>query len=216
MCFGKLAHEAVGFSDDFKASNQTFVLVEKDSDFDGMEADGLLGLGFNVLSRGNPTLIETLKEQGLIEKSVFAIYLNDDNYGRSIFNNPASAITIGEYDLETYASDASEDSVHYLKVYKETGYWSVLNTEISIKSVKIFSGRQMAILDTGTSLIYGPSSQVLSIFAYFKKEHDCQEQGGMLTCRCATVDDFPDIVFSLENKDFKVPPKKYFYQVSST
>lgn len=213
MASGIIANETVGFSDDCKVVEQNFLLVDKDKDFDGMEADGLLGLGFKTLSNGRLTFVETLKEQGVIDKAIFAIYLSDNNYGRSYFSNPKSSISIGEYDLETYAKDTSESSVNYFKVYNETGYWSVNCSSISIGSTLIHSQAQLAMLDTGTSLILGPPDQVTAIHSYFTKHFTCEADSGDLVCRCATSSEFPDITFSFEEKPLKVPPSKYFYEV---
>jgi hypothetical protein len=210
---GVLANETVSFTESVKVPLQSFILADKDSDFDGMEADGILGLAFNSLSGFHRTFVETLKDNEVIERALFAVYLSDDSYGGTFLSGPGSSISLGEYDLKTYAKDSSEDAVTYLKVYHTTGYWSVNCDSISIGGTSIASDPQLAILDTGTSLILGPGDQVSGIFAYFSKHFSCHVNSDYLFCKCADLADFPDLVFSLESKPFTVPPHKYFYDV---
>lgn len=119
---GTISYERVriGDVDPLIVDKQPFILVSKDSDFSSMVADGILGLGFKVLSDNYDTFMDTLIKNGKISKQMFSIFLSDNDFGATSVEIPQSNIIIGDYDLQTYASSAN---VSWLKVYKSTGYW---------------------------------------------------------------------------------------------
>jgi len=47
--------------------DQGFLLMSELNGFSSLYTDGLIGLGFATLSNGTPTLLDNLKDQGLIE-----------------------------------------------------------------------------------------------------------------------------------------------------
>jgi hypothetical protein len=235
LAFGILSSDTMSIGG-VSATNQTFILVQKDSDFDGMSADGLFGLGFDKLSDNYTTLVRNLKRQGHISSAVFSIYLSDNEFGRLSYpyspqssekpsatdvSGPqmeylASNIIIGGYDLETYGNNATESQINYLKVYQETGYWAVALDSIDFGDHKLSYGGQIAILDTGTSLILGPSVLVDSLFVFMKSRYSCRKEADseLLTCPCNQA--YPSLSFELEGIFFEVPPSSYFYPIAGS
>lgn len=102
--------------------NQPFILVSEDSEFSSMVADGILGLGFKILSDNYDTFMDTLKKNNEISQQVFSIYLSDNDFGMVDYELPESNIMIGGYDLSIYASS---QYITWLNVYKSTGYWVI-------------------------------------------------------------------------------------------
>lgn len=123
---GVISYERVriGDADQLIVDKQPFILVSKDNDFSSMVADGILGLGFKVLSDNYDTFMDSLKKNRKISKQVFSIFLSDNDFGAKSIELPESNIIIGDYDLKTYASS---ENVTWLKVYKSTGYWVISN-----------------------------------------------------------------------------------------
>lgn len=79
-------------------------------------SDGVIGLGFNELSSGYLTVIETLKLQGLINEAIFSIYLSDNlNEDGSLSSN----IMIGGYNLEKYTVN---NTMTYINTVQNGGY----------------------------------------------------------------------------------------------
>lgn len=119
---GIISYERVriGDADPLVVDGQPFILVSKDSEFNSMVADGILGLGFKVLSDNYDTFMDSLMKNKIIQKQVFSIYLSDNKFGMVESELLESSIIIGDYDLKTYASN---EPVTWLKVYKSTGYW---------------------------------------------------------------------------------------------
>ena len=204
---GSIANETVGIGDKTPvfAAQQKFILLDKDQDFNGMQADGILGLGFNVISRGYPTLVENLYEAGAIEAPLFSVFMSDNNYGRDSEKLP-SVVVFGSADLKKYST---ETKFEYLKVYKELGYWTVGMSDVKFGSRSIMSGYKMAILDTGTSLLIGPGLSVQRLWNQITKTHSCSTNGGLLTCTCSSSSGFPDLRFHLGGKWFTSSPEFY-------
>jgi len=60
-----------------------------------------------------------------------------------------------------------------------------------------------AIVDTGTSLIVGPTAWMNDIIANFPKTIDC-----------AKIDKYPDLTFTIAGQQFSVPSTYYIVQVN--
>ena len=172
---------------------QPLVLVTRNSGFSGMRADGLLGLGFSRLSDDNLTVVDNLFLQGFIEKQVFAVYLSDNDFGRVKEENMTSCITFGYWNISRYSTSTN---FTYLPVYTRTGYWAVPLKTVSLGDDIIPGNSFLAILDTGTSLLLGPSAEVLKIYEYFVARWACEFQGTMLECQCGDSE-VPEMRFGL-------------------
>lgn len=77
---------------------QGFAEITKEFGFDSDREDGLLGLGYASLANtGFPTPIDNAFNQKLIEKKIFAFYLNRDTESKS-----GGELIIGDVDLNHY------------------------------------------------------------------------------------------------------------------
>nr|XP_010349416.2 napsin-A isoform X3 [Saimiri boliviensis boliviensis] len=116
--------------------------------------DGILGLGFPILAvEGVRPPLDVLVEQGLLDKPVFSFYFNRDP------EKPDG----GELVL------GGSDPAHYIPPLTFVpvtvpAYW-----QIHMERVKVGSGLTLcargcaAILDTGTSLITGPTEEIQAL-----------------------------------------------------
>lgn len=152
---------------------------------DGMaKFDGILGLAFPALSQ-NPdvnTLIPNLKEEGVLEKSMFAFYLGDESDGE---------LAVGGYDASRMQGEIAWTDV------VNPAYWLVAIDQISFGGVPVSTnGESAGIMDTGTSLIYGPEDQVSSMAE--KLGGQFVSQVGLFLIPCdATI---PDLEFTVGGK----------------
>jgi Eukaryotic aspartyl protease. len=87
------------------------VLVVQDSDFENMQADGILGMGLGYSTRYHHPVISNMISQNLISSSIFSVFLSNDNSG--------SSVIFGGYDLKAFSDKNS--SLYYLKVIQD-GY----------------------------------------------------------------------------------------------
>lgn len=192
------------------AFNQSFILAQGESTFASLEVDGLFGLAFGKPDNNYTNLIESLKNQGVITDAIFSLYLNDSSTDSS--DDMQSVITIGGFDLQTYTGSSNESDIHYLRVYQETGLWAVALDAVNFGDHHLSYGGQMAILDSGVSLILGPTALVANLMTFMKNLYSCvfEDEANMLTCDCNYA--YPDLAFVLEGVNFYVPPSSYFYR----
>ena len=214
---GVISLERAGLGDNptVFAENQYFVLIQKDRDFENMKADGILGLGFKQLSEGKLPLVENLKKQGIIDQAVFSVFLSDNGFGDKDHTNPSSMVIIGGSETETYGKN---ESTRYVTAFETTGYWSVRLSKIQIGEKEVVKASTIAIVDTGTSLLLGPSYEVKEIYSQIDKDFECQTSSGFLICSCGfftSIDDFPLLNFTLENYSFSLTPRQYILKQGS-
>ncbi|KAF1314343.1 Aspartic protease, partial [Globisporangium splendens] len=160
--------------------------------------DGILGLAFDSISENNlPTPFGTLVNNGALDEPVFAFYLGKTDGG-------AGELTFGGIDSSRYTGD-----ITYVPVTQKT-YWSVNLDSVGVNGQQ-FTGVTDAIVDSGTSFIYGPASTIDSLAsqvgatAYSDGDYvlDC---GGS----------YPDVTFTVSGNTFTLTQDDYTFQDGST
>uniref|UniRef100_A0A8C6QVR1 Napsin-A n=1 Tax=Nannospalax galili TaxID=1026970 RepID=A0A8C6QVR1_NANGA len=163
--------------------------------------DGILGLGFPSLAVGGvrPPL-DTLLEQGLLEKPVFSFYLNRVSEG-----SDGGELVLG-----------GSDPAHYIPPLTFVpitvpAYW-----QVHMDSVKVGTGLYLcahgcsAILDTGTSLITGPSEEIRALnmaiggFPFL---------AGQYLIQCSKIPELPPVSLSLGGVWFNLTGQDYIIKI---
>ena len=214
--YGTLSSEtfSVGTSEGLMATGTSFVLANRMEDsstdaYDGLVVRSIQGFAFSPLSDGVPTLVDMLKQQGAISQRVFSFYLSITDFDSEEADTDSVCI-IGEVDT----SYASGDMI-YIPLHDETGFWNVKLDSISVGSSTIVSAVDVAMLDTGTSLMVGPESDLMSVIDALNDVGSCQvDSAGDIICECSThaLSSYPDITFTLGGHGFVVGPEDYFYE----
>lgn len=197
---GVYAKETVTLAEDIAVSDQMFATIH---DAGGMGIayafgmfDGILGLGFDSISVGGvETVFHNAIDQGLVDKPMFAFYLGDNADGE---------LSFGGYDETKYVGDISWVPL------SEATYW-----KIDMEGVKISSfstGPTNAIVDSGTSLIVGPTADIRSIALSIGAKPTIT---GQYTVDCDKVDEIPDMTWTIDGKDYTVAGKKLVIQSAS-
>jgi len=207
---GIIGYDTIGIGDDdsISATQQPFLLVSSEEDNDGMKPDGLIGFGFAGLDDGMPSLMDTLKAQGKIDKRQFAIFLNTDGSYENGDKSPSSNLMIDGYDLGKYST---ESSFNYVDV-TDSGYWSVIADTITLGD-QTLAVEYYVIIDTGTSWIFGPDDQATTFQNTLLGRTDCQLGEDELQCTCTPTDSagaYPIITFSMGGQDYTLAAKDYF------
>lgn len=198
---GVFAEDSVILADDIEVKNQKFATIH---DAAGMGIaftfayfDGILGLGFDSISVGGvETVFHQAIEQGAVEKPMFAFYLGDNADGE---------LTFGGYDDTKFEGDLSWVSL------SDATYWRI-NTD-GVKIGLFSSGPSDAIVDSGTSLITGPSKDILAIALEIGAKPTIT---GQYTIDCEKVDDIPEITWTIDGKNYPVPGKDLVISAAGT
>ncbi len=123
-------------------------------------ADGILGLS-PPTSKIGPSFVGSLKAQGIIDSTMISFYLTKSTTG--------SKFSFGGF-LEEYLKPGSSLIWNSMVTYQgDYPYWQVSVKDLTIKDYTVFSGKTTsAVLDTGTSLVLIPYSEMLSLASYLK------------------------------------------------
>jgi len=163
--------------------------------------DGILGLGFTSISVGGvPTVFEQAIKQNKVDLPVFAFYLGDNQPGE---------LTFGGYDSSKF-----EGELEYVNLEAAT-YWEIALDSVAAGDYKKDSadGKITGIVDSGTSLITGPRSEISKIAAAVGATANIV---GEYTIDCAKVPDLPDVVFTIGGTEYSIPGPKTVIQAQST
>lgn len=155
--------------------------------FSSTPFDGILGLGFKDLSMGDGfNIVDDMNGAGKLPDSTFSVFLSDEG---------ASEITFGGYRPEIVASD-----IVWSKVTIES-YWQVAVDDITFDNSPTGlcgdKGCQVAV-DTGTSMLAGPSDLVDALSTKLAAKDDCSNFG-----------ELPKIGFKIDDKVLNLLPDDY-------
>jgi len=158
--------------------------------------DGLLGLGFKSISTYQiPTPFESMIDQGLIDEPVFAFYLQKDP-------DAMGELVFGGVDPAHYTGDFVN-----VPLTSET-YWEVGLDGITFGGSAVGDGSvTKAIIDSGTSLLAGPSDVVKVLAATAGAKGLA---GGVeYTIDCDQVSSLPDFKVTLGGSEFTLTGEDY-------
>lgn len=106
--------------------------------------DGIFGMGMQAQEPTTPTLLENMKNQGLINEIIFALFLRKD-----YLTGNGSKVFLGDID-HSYCTDA----FHKVPLSDPTYYWQITSHHISLAHTVLTNGNNtQAILDTGSPYI---------------------------------------------------------------
>ncbi|KAK7896776.1 hypothetical protein WMY93_022101 [Mugilogobius chulae] len=174
-------------------------VYEPGSTFVFAKFDGVLGLGYPGLAEilGKP-VFDNIIAQKKVDQAVFSFYLT-----RRSANGATSGgeLLIGGTDRDLYSGE-----IHWLPV-TAPNYWQIKidNVKVQGTSTLCQTGCQ-AIIDTGTSLIGGPPSEILILQQLIGAT---PSSIGEFILDCTRLTSLPPITFVLAGKEFTMTPKQY-------
>ncbi|XP_006875054.1 PREDICTED: pepsin A-like [Chrysochloris asiatica] len=160
--------------------------------------DGILGLAYpDISSSGATPVFDNMWNQGLVSQDLFSVYLSSNDQSGSV-------VMFGGIDSSYYTGN-----LNWVPVSSE-GYWQITVDSITMNGETIAcSGGCQAIVDTGTSLLSGPSNAIASIQGYIGAS---QDSNGQMVVSCSAISNLPDIVFTINGVQYPLPPSAYILQ----
>ncbi|XP_019370261.1 PREDICTED: cathepsin E-A-like [Gavialis gangeticus] len=164
--------------------------------------DGVMGLGYPSLAVGNALpVFDSMMNQRLVEEPVFSFHLNR---GDDIENG--GELILGGIDHSLY-----KGSIHWVPV-TEKSYWQIHVNNVKIQGRIVFCAHGCeAIVDSGTSLITGPSSQIRRLQEYIGAS---PTQTGEFIVDCRRLSSLPRISFTIGHKEYKLTAEQYIIKES--
>ncbi|KAG8715800.1 Type I transmembrane sorting receptor [Ceratobasidium sp. 423] len=162
-------------------------VTSESSSFSSDPSDGIMGLAFSSISSiGAPTFIENLYSQGKISAPTFGFRLASSG----------SELYLGGADTSKYTG-----SITWASLTSKT-YWLTTGSS-SVGSTVGYSGAM--IIDSGTTLVVGPTSSVKAWWAKVPGSGTCSTSvcgsSGYYTYPCSSP---PSVSFTFNGKKFSV------------
>ncbi|KAF7373521.1 Acid protease [Mycena sanguinolenta] len=164
------------------ATNQYFSSAEIiTGNFDSAGVDGILGMAYPKLSQldHNPFFND------LPNANKFAFYLGET----------ASELYLGGTNMNKYTGSIEPHAVN-----QATGFWQITGASAKVGNSVAVSGFQ-TIIDSGTTLIYGPPTDVAALWAQVPGSALYDSTNGYYSFPCATP---PQISFNWGGKDWAI------------
>jgi len=154
--------------------------------------DGILGMAWDkIVSGGGISPITAIFQTHLLDQSIFSFYLGDNQPGE---------LLIGGINQDLYYGNIS-----YVPLTELT-YWQIDLDSIFINQNN-YSNIQKAIIDSGTSLIAGPSNDVEKIANILEAKRLITGQY-MIDCKKNSH----DISFIINNRNYTLSKKDYIIE----
>lgn len=162
--------------------------------------DGILGLAFQSISVNNiPPVFQNMVAQGLVTDPVFAFYLTDDP-------SKPGELDFGGIDPKHYTG-----SIAYVPVSSKT-YWEVGLDGMQINGQSV-TKTKVAIVDSGTSLLAGPTTEVKAIA---KLVGATPFLHGEYLIDCAKISTAPNLDVILGGVTYTLTPTDYIINEQGT
>ncbi|NXH39968.1 CATD protein, partial [Dicaeum eximium] len=191
---------------DMKIQNQTFAEATKQPGmtFIAAKFDGILGMAYPRISVDNVVpVFDNIMEQHLVENNVFSFYLS--RYDPSAV--PGGEMILGGTDPKYYTGNFSWFNV------TRKAYWQIHMDSVDVANgVSVCNGGCEAIVDTGTSLITGPTEDVKKIQKAIGAKPLIK---GEYIIPCEKVPTLPNITVTLGGKAFVLTPQQYVIKMTA-
>uniref|UniRef100_A0A8D2J9B8 cathepsin E n=1 Tax=Varanus komodoensis TaxID=61221 RepID=A0A8D2J9B8_VARKO len=184
--------------------NQQFAesVTEPGNTFLDAEFDGILGLAYPALAVDGVTpVFDNMMAQNLVELPLFSVYMN---------RNPDSSVG-GELIFGGYDHSHFSGNLNWIPVTKQ-GYWQIQLDNIQVGGEIAFCAEGcQAIVDTGTSLITGPTEDIKQM----QQLIGAQPIDGEYVVDCNNLNEMPLVTFTINGIPYTLMPQAYTLSVST-
>ncbi|NXE52395.1 CATD protein, partial [Casuarius casuarius] len=201
---GYLSQDTVTLGD-LKIKDQMFgeAVKQPGITFIAAKFDGILGMAFPKISVDKVTpFFDNVMQQKLIEKNIFSFYLNRDPTAQ-----PGGELLLGGTDPKYYSGEFS-----WVNVTRKA-YWQVHMDAVDVANgLTLCKGGCEAIVDTGTSLITGPTKEVKELQKAIGAKPLIK---GQYVIPCDKVSSLPAVTLTLGGKPYQLTGDQYVFKVSA-
>ncbi|XP_044041331.1 nothepsin [Siniperca chuatsi] len=185
---------------DLTALNQEFgeSVYEPGAAFVMARFDGVLGMGYPSLAEilGNP-VFDNMMAQKTVQEPVFSFYLSRRTSNR----NPEGELLLGGRDDALYIGP-----INWLPVTSKD-YWQIKMDSVAVQGVSSFCPHGcQAIVDTGTSLIAGPTNDILILQQLIGAT---PTNIGEFLIDCVRLSSLPHVTFVLGGTEYTLTAEHY-------
>eukprot|EP00908_Phaeocystis_cordata_P013015 Transcript_24055.p1 GENE.Transcript_24055~~Transcript_24055.p1 ORF type:complete len:519 (+),score=136.39 Transcript_24055:135-1559(+) len=206
--YGSVSRDTLSLGGQVTVKNIPFAEASTMIDMDYDAFDGILGLGFPALSIDNMQ-IELFKgikrENPDLKQGMFSFWLAK---GAASSNKEGMKTSGGLLTLGGYDENYFEGKIHWVPITKPW-YWQIAVDSLTVGTKKLSKNKQVAIVDTGTSLILGSNDEVSALLKELDLEGQ-EDEYGEIVKSCDEIKKFPTLTFTLKGKDFPLKPSQYF------
>merc|ERR1711957_34366 len=157
--------------------------------FTKLKFSGILGLSFpNLSTLKYIPFFDNLMQRKILDKNMFSFYLSEQNESIN------SQIIFGEPDKKYYIGEIQWHAV------TEVSYWQLGMEDIYIDGQKMNlckSGNCKLVIDSGTSIITGPSEDLKKVLSKIKLEN------------CDDFSYLPELAIKIDNQKYVLNPQDY-------
>ncbi|XP_066564889.1 cathepsin D [Amia ocellicauda] len=164
--------------------------------------DGILGLGYPSIAVAAATPpFDLIMDQKLLPSNVFSFYINRDTAG-----SVGGELVLGGVDPNYY-----DGELHYVNVTRKA-YWQIALDGVSVgNQLSLCKGGCQAIVDTGTSLMVGPSQEIRALQ---KAIGAYPLLMGEYLIDCKKIPSLPVITITIGGKPFNLTGEDYILKES--
>lgn len=161
--------------------------------------DGILGMAFSAISVDDIAPVYfSMENQGLVQSPMFAFFLS------------ATSGSEGELVLGGYDENHFTGNITWVPVTSET-YWEVALDDMQLGGKSVTTATK-AILDTGTSILAGPSSEVAAMAAAVGAT-PFPLRPSEYTINCTLIPTLPDLSINIGGAAFVLTGADYVLNV---
>ncbi|XP_053103969.1 cathepsin E [Hemicordylus capensis] len=179
-------------------ANQQFAesVSEPGNTFLDAEFDGILGLAYPSLAVDGVTpVFDNMMAQDLVDLPIFSVYMS-----RNADSSVGGELIFGGFDPSHFSGN-----LNWVPVTKQ-GYWQIQLDNIQVGGTVQFCAEGcQAIVDTGTSLITGPSEHIKEM----QKLIGAVPMDGEYAVECNNLNVMPDVTFTINGIPYTLTPEAY-------
>ncbi|KAI1716179.1 eukaryotic aspartyl protease domain-containing protein [Ditylenchus destructor] len=168
--------------------------------------DGIMGLAWDSISVDKipSPMVQIFANKQICNQPIFAFWLSRDP------NSPeeqGGEMTLCDIDTNHYQGELT-----WIPLIA-TDYWRIQLGSVSIGGQILENSVGIsAILDTGTSLLAGPTADVRKILQLLGTDITSDGEGDY-TINCMDISSLPSVAFNIGGKDFVLLPQDYIVQL---